>query len=140
MSITPRPLSWSVALAPGKARPWSVVQMTSVFQGVEHGPDPAVQGAGALLEGGHVQPRLRRVRQVRGRYDVVGLLRGGGPEEFAVGLKEANGEEEGAVSGLLEEVQGDGDDVVGAGGRDLEDLVVADHVRLLAYVLLPDKR
>jgi hypothetical protein len=31
MSMTPRPLSWRVALAPGKARPWSVVQMTSVF-------------------------------------------------------------------------------------------------------------
>ena len=59
--ITPMPRSIRVALAPGKAMPWSVVQMTSVFvdqaevvQGVEHGADPLVERAGAGLEGGHV--------------------------------------------------------------------------------------
>ncbi len=109
-------------------------------QGVEHGADAAVQRAGALLERCHVQARLRGVRQVRGRYDVVRLLGGGGAEELAVGLEEADGEEEGTVARLFEQVEGHGDHVVGAGRGDLEDFVVADHAGLLAYVLLPDKR
>ena len=32
ISITPRPRSYSVAFAPGKASPWSVVRKTSVLR------------------------------------------------------------------------------------------------------------
>jgi hypothetical protein len=109
-------------------------------EGVEDGADAAVERAGALLEGRHVQARLRGVGEVGGRDHVVGLLRGGGAEPLAVGLEEADGEEEGFVARALQEVEGDGHDVVGVVGRDLVDLVVADDVGLLGDVLLADER
>ena len=83
-SITPVPRSYSVALAPGKARPWSVVQMTSVFvgeaavvQAVEHRADALVERAGAGLEGGHVLAGRGRVGQVRRRQRVEGVAHRG---------------------------------------------------------------
>src|SRR5215211_2786612 len=67
-------------------------------EGVEHGPYTPVQRAGALLEGGHVEPRLWRVRQVGWWCHVVGLLRGAGTEPFPVGLEEPDREKERPVA------------------------------------------
>jgi hypothetical protein len=85
----------------------------------------------------------RRVSGVSGRlggHDVVGLLRRGGSKPLAVGLEEADGEEEGPVAGALQYVEGHGHDVVGVVGGDLIDLVVADDVGSLGDVLLADER
>ena len=100
-SITPVPRSYSVALAPGKARPWSVVQMISVrsvqavvVQRVEHRADPLVERAGAGLERGHVPAGRGRVGEVRRRQRVERVADRGRGAELAVGLEEADREEE----------------------------------------------
>src|SRR5215212_11033626 len=59
----------------GRADDECVLGQPFGVEGVENGPYAPVERAGALLEGGHVQARLGRVRQVGRGHDVVGLLR-----------------------------------------------------------------
>jgi hypothetical protein len=109
-------------------------------EGVEDGAYAAIERAGALLEGRHVQSRLGGVGQVGGRHDVVGLFGRAWAEPLAVGLEEADGQEEGPVARTLQEVEGHWHHVVGVIGRDLVRLVVADDVGFLGDVLLADER
>ena len=56
-----------------------------------------------------------------------------------MGLEEADRQEERPLGGPAQQVDRDGGDVGGPRGRDLDHLVVADHVRLLRDVLLADQ-
>src|SRR5215217_7497628 len=58
----------------GRADDERVLGQPFGVEGVENGPYAPVERAGALLEGGHVQARLRRVRQIGRGNDVVGFL------------------------------------------------------------------
>ena len=138
------PRSVSVVFAPGNAIPWSVVQITSVSSrsprasiSSSTAPTPGVERAGAGVERRHVAARLGRVGQVRRRRDVA-VLAVRRPEELAVGLEEADRQEERLVD-RAQHVDRDGGDVGGPRRRDLHHLVVADHVRLLRDVLLADQ-
>ena len=101
ISSTPIPRSVSVALAPGNGEPVvgredheRVVGELVLVERVEHRADAVVERARAGLVGRHVAPRLGRVGQVRRRERVERVAHRGRLEVVAVGLEEADGEEE----------------------------------------------
>ena len=92
---TPMPRSYSVALAPGKASPWSVVRITSVSSARSCSrarparSDALVERARAGLVGRHVAARLGRVGQVVRWQRVQRVAHRGRLEVLAVRLEEA---------------------------------------------------
>ena len=143
------PRSVIVALAPGNAMPWSVVQMTSVLSrearssssASQHRADAAVERARAGVEGGHVAARLGRVGQVRRRARRSARRRRSGSKNSRCVSKNPTDRKNGSAGGVAQQV-----DRRPARRRRrgvvsiLTTLVVADHVRALRDVLLADQR
>jgi hypothetical protein len=117
-----------------------VVGHALLVERAEHRADPVVEPAGGLLEGRHVAPRHGRVRQVPGRQGVQRVAHGGRLEVVAVGLEEADGEEERLRRALAQDRHGGRRDVVGPRRVGVGDEVVAEILGVLGDVLLADHR
>ena len=106
----------------------------------EHGADAVVERARRLLERRHVAPRDRRVGQVGGRQRVERVPDRGRLEVVAVGLEEADREEERLARAVAQQRHGGGRDVVDLGGVGVADEVVAELLGIGGHVLLPHHR
>ena len=117
-----------------------VVGQALLVERVQDRADALVERARAGLERRHVGARLGRVGQVRGRRAVERVAHRAGLEELAVGLEEADREEERLRRPAAEQLLGRGRDRVDLRGADVDDVVVAEHARVDGEVLLADER
>ena len=117
-----------------------VVGEVVLVERVEHRADALVERARARLVGGHVAPRLGRVGQVGRRQRVERVAHRGRLEVLAVGLEEADREEERLRRALGDQLQRRRRDLVDVVVVDVDDVVVAEHVRVAREVLLADER
>ena len=124
----------------GRQHDERLVGQAGLVEGMEDGADPLVQRAGAGLEAGHVVPGLGRVGQVRRRDAVQGIAHGAGLEELAMGLEEADRGEEGLGRAAEQQLARGRGDRVDLRRADVDDVVVAQRVRVPGHVLLADER
>ena len=117
-----------------------VVGELLLVERAQDGADAVVERAGALLERRHVAPRDRRVGQVRGRDRVERVAHGRRLEVVAVGLEEADREEERLARAVAQQLHGRGRDVLRLAGVGVGDDVVAEVLRVGGDVLLPHHR
>ena len=147
MSSTPSPRSDERRLRAREGQPVvrgehdeRVVGQAGLVEGVEDRAHALVQGARAGLEAGHVVARLGRVGQVGGRGAVEGVAHGAGLEELAMGLEEADRREEGLRRPAAQQLARGGRDRVDLRRADVDDVVVAERLRVAGDVLLADER
>ena len=117
-----------------------VVRQLLLVERAEHGADAMVEAARGLLERRHVAPRDRRVGQVGGRQRVERVAHRGRLEVVAVGLEEADREEERLARAVAQQRHGGGRDVMDLGRVGVADEVVAEVLGVGGDVLLADHR